>query len=62
MNLKKILGLGLSFPSTIFVAAAFLFHLEKRGVMERWQAICLFLAIVLNTLFLMVYYAYRKKN
>ncbi len=58
----KITALAMSFPSTIFIAAYASMELTKRGHLSQLQGILLFLGIILNTLFLMVYYAYKKKN
>ena len=58
----KIMGLAMSLPTTIFVMAWGSMHLFKIGILSQVQAVLLFLAVVLNTLFLMVYYAYKRKN
>jgi purine-cytosine permease-like protein len=58
----KIMGLAMSLPSTIFIMAWGSMQLHKNGLLSEVQAVLLFLAVVLNTLFMMVYYAYKKKN
>lgn len=58
----RIMGLAMSLPSTIFVMAWGTMELHKRGYLTQTQAVLLFLAVVCNILFMMVYYAYKKKN
>ncbi|AUN96523.1 hypothetical protein DOM21_19220 [Bacteriovorax stolpii] len=64
MNKKwiQIMGLAMSLPSTIFIAAWGAFQLVKLGIISKVVAVLIFLAIVGNILFLMVYYAYKRKN
>lgn len=64
MNKKwiQIMGLALSLPSTIFIAVWGAMHLADLGILTRTQAVLLFLAIIGNILFLMVYYAYKRKS
>ena len=64
MNKKwiQIMGLAMSLPSTIFIAAWGAFQLVKLGLISKVVAVLIFLAIVGNILFLMVYYAYKRKN
>lgn len=64
MNKKwiQIMGLAMSLPSTIFIAAWGAFQLVKLGIISKVVAVLLFLAIVGNILFLMVYYAYKRKS
>lgn len=64
MNKKwiQIMGLAMSLPSTIFIAAWGAFQLVKLGIISKAVAVLIFLAIVGNILFLMVYYAYKRKN
>lgn len=64
MNKKwiQIMGLAMSLPSTIFIAAWGAFQLVKLGIITKLVAVLLFLAIVGNILFLMVYYAYKRKD
>ncbi len=56
------MGLAMSLPSTIFIAAWGAFQLVKLGIISKVVAVLIFLAIVGNILFLMVYYAYKRKN
>ena len=64
MNKKwlQIMGLAMSLPSTIFIAVWGAMQLAKKGILSQTQAVLLFLAIIGNILFLMVYYAYKRKN
>lgn len=56
----KIVGLALSFPSTIFVGAYLSHILYKNEIVSKPIAVILFLLIICNTLFLIVYYALRN--
>jgi hypothetical protein len=58
----QIMGLAMSLPSTIFMAVWGAMHLAKIGVLTQTQAVLSFLAIIGGLLFLMVYYAYSRKN
>jgi purine-cytosine permease-like protein len=58
----KIMGIAMSLPSTIFIMAWGSMHLHKIGILTQLQAVLLFLAVVCNMLFLMVYYAFKRKN
>lgn len=58
----KIMGLAMSLPSTIFIMAWGTMELNKRGYLTQTQAVLLFLGVIFNILFTMVYYAYKKKN
>lgn len=58
----QIMGLALSLPSMIFVAAWGSMQLVKMQILSQTVAILLFLAIIGNILFMMVYYAYKRKN
>jgi hypothetical protein len=58
----KIMGMAMSLPSTIFVMAYISMELKKAGYLSQTQAVLLFLAVVCNLLFMMVYYAYKKKD
>lgn len=64
MNKKwlQIMGLAISLPSLIFVAVWGSMQLAKMKIITETQAVFLFLAIIGNTLFMMVYYAYKRKN
>lgn len=56
----KPLALAISLPSTIFFTAYALKVLVEKNVLSPWVGILLFLAIVGNSLVLMVIYAYKK--
>ena len=58
----KIMGLAMSLPTTIFVMAWGSMQLYEKGVLTKTQAVLLFLAVICNILFTMVYYAYKKKD
>ena len=58
----QIMGLAMSLPSTIFIAVWGSMQLEKMHILTQTQAVLLFLAIICGMLFLMVYYAYKRKN
>jgi len=58
----QIMGLAMSLPSTIFIAGWGTMQLVKMGILTKPIAVIIFLAIVGNILFLMVYYAYKRKN
>jgi len=57
-----IMGLALSLPSTIFAMAYGSMLLYEHGILTKMQSVFLFLAVIFNSLFMMVYYAYKKKN
>ncbi len=61
-KLMKSLGFALSLPSTILFMAFLSKELVDSGVLSKTWGIILFLAVILNTLFMMVYYAFRKKD
>lgn len=56
------MGIAMSLPSTIFVSVWGAMQLEKMHILTQTQAILLFLSIIGGMLFLMVYYAYRRKG
>ena len=58
----QIMGLAMSLPSIIFVAVWGAMHLVKLHILTQTQGVFLFLAIICNMLFMMVYYAYKRKN
>lgn len=58
----KIIGIATSFPSTIFISGWGTSQLVKMNILTQTQAVFLFLFIILGMLFLMVYYAYGRKN
>ena len=65
MNNRKwleIMGLALSLPSIIFVAVWGAMQLVKMHIISQTVGVLLFLAVIGNLLFLMVYYAYKRKN
>ncbi len=58
----KIMALAMSFPSTIFIMAYGVMKLHELGYIEKSTAAILFVLAISNTLFLMVYYAFKRKN
>jgi hypothetical protein len=58
----KIMGIAMSLPSTIFISVWGAMQLEKMHILTQTQAVLLFLSIICGMLFLMVYYAYKRKN
>jgi hypothetical protein len=58
----QIMGIALSLPSAIFMSAWGTMQLEKMHILTQTQAVLLFLSIIGGMLFLMVYYAYKRKN
>ena len=58
----QIMGLAMSLPSIIFIAVWGAMQLAKMQIITERQAVFLFLKIIGNMLFLMVYYAYKRKN
>lgn len=58
----QIMGIAMSLPSTIFVTVWGSMQLAKMHILTQTQAVLLFLSIIGGMLFLMVYYAYRRKN
>lgn len=56
------LALAMALPSTIFFTAWGLMKLVEEGFISKLVAILLFLAIVTNTLVMMVVHAYKNKN
>jgi len=52
----------MSFPSTIFIMAYGVMKLHELGYIEKSTAAILFVLAISNTLFLMVYYAFKRKN
>lgn len=56
------MALAMSLPSTIFISAWLSMELKNKNILTQTQAVLLFLAIVVSLLFLMVYYAYKRKN
>ena len=65
MNNRKwlqIMGLAMSLPSIIFFAAWGAMQLVKMHILSQTVGVLLFLAVIGNMLFMMVYYAYKRKN
>jgi hypothetical protein len=58
----KIVSLALSLPTTIFVSAWLCRLLVMKQVLERWAAAVLFVALVCNIIFLIVYYAIKNRT
>lgn len=58
----QVLGLALSLPSTILFSAWGLMHLADEEIISKGLAVFLFLAIIVNILFLMVWHAFKNKN
>lgn len=58
----QIMGLAMSLPSTIFISVWGAMHLAKIGVLTQTQAVLSFLVVIGGILFLMVYYAFNRKN
>lgn len=56
------LALALALPSTIFFTAWGLMKLVELHYLSRLVGVLLFLAIVSNTLIMMVVHAYKNKN
>lgn len=58
----QITGLALSFPSTILVSAYGMKILVENEYISKTTGVLIFLAIIFNTIYLMVYYAFKNKN
>lgn len=58
----KILGLALSLPSTIIAMAFLAKTMVDQEILNWGWSITLFVLVVGNTIFLMVYYAYKIKD
>ncbi len=58
----KVVALAMSLPSTIFVCAWAIWQLVEEGLISRGVGITILLAIVGNTLILMVLYAIKNRN
>ena len=58
----QIMGLAMSLPTLIFVSGWGTMQLAKKKIISEKVAILIFLAIIGNTLFTMVYYAYKRKD
>lgn len=57
-----VLSLALSLPSTILVMAWFSKFLVDNEILTWGWSISLFVLVIANSIFLMVYYAFRVKN
>lgn len=64
MNRKwlQIMGLAVSFPSTILATAWGALHLVDLHILTQAQAIFIIIGIICGMLFLMVYYASKRKS
>ncbi|PIK14339.1 hypothetical protein [Halobacteriovorax sp. JY17] len=58
----QVTGLALSFPSTILVSAWAMKILVEKDYLSKTAGVLIFLAIIFNTIYLMVYYAFKNKN
>ena len=58
----QVTGLALSFPSTILISAWAMKHLVDNNYISKTVGIIIFLAIICNTIYLMVYYALKNKD
>ena len=58
----QVTGLALSFPSTILVSAWVMKTLVEKDYLGKTAGVLIFLAIIFNTIYLMVYYAFKNKN
>ncbi len=58
----QVTGLALSFPSTILASAWIMKILVDNNYISKTWGIIIFLAIICNTIYLMVYYAFKNKN
>tara|TARA_B100000927_G_C16257908_1_gene386243 strand:- start:13 stop:216 length:204 start_codon:yes stop_codon:yes gene_type:complete len=58
----KVLGLAISFPSTILTLAFGVFKLVEAGVVSRNIGFGIFFVVIFNILWLMIRYAFLKKD
>ena len=58
----KVLGLAISFPSTILFLAFGISKLVEEGIINRSLGFGIFFIVIFNILWLMVRYAFNKKN
>ncbi|OUR92950.1 hypothetical protein A9Q84_20800 [Halobacteriovorax marinus] len=58
----KTTGLALSYPSTILISAIGMKELVERNILSKTWGTIIFLAIIFNTIYLMIYYALKNKN
>lgn len=61
-NWMAALGIGLSLPSTIFAIAWGSMKLVELGYISRFWGITLFLLVISNSLFLLVWNGINKKD
>jgi hypothetical protein len=61
-NWLKIMALGLSLPGTIFFMAWGTMKIVEMGYISKPVGFGIFLAVVVNSLGMIVYYALNKKN
>jgi hypothetical protein len=58
----KITAIAVSYPSTIFTCAWLIDWLVSKGHLSASFGKIILVLVILNSLFLMVYYAYKKKG
>lgn len=58
----KVLGLAISFPSTILTLAFGIFKLVEAGVVSKNIGFGIFFIVIFNILWLMIRYAFFKKD
>ena len=58
----KVLGIALSFPSTILVLGYVLFNLHTEGLISKNTSAIVFFLVIFSLLFTMGYYALKKKD
>ena len=61
-ELMRSLAFALGLPSTIFTVAFIMMKLVKGGVISPTFGMIVFVVVVGNSLFLMVWYARKNKN
>ena len=61
-KLGKSLSLALGFPSTILVCSWAFMKLAREDIIPIWLAVLLFVLVVGNPLFMMVYFSYKKND
>ena len=58
----KTMGLAISFPSTILILAYSVYELVQNNIISKGWGFFLFFVVIFNILWLMVRYAFIKKN
>ena len=58
----KVVGLALSLPSTIFASAFFINVLVEKQLISQLVGLLIFLAIIGNIFYLIIYHAYKNKD